>query len=156
MTSSALMDMLRRHEGVRPRLYQDSLGFWNMGIGHLVDRRKGGWCDDALAAQLNANGFALSPEVMEAYLRQDLAAAESDVQALMQGAIDRLNAARYAALVSMAFNLGQHGFASFTKARHAIRQGRWQDAYDELLDSKWARQVPHRAREIVDIILHGA
>ena len=130
MASFQLIEMVRRHEGVRAYLYRDSLGFWTVGVGHMVDVRKGGWCDDDIAARLNKNGFSLSPQVIDAYLR-------------------------YASLVSMAFTLGASGFASFTKARAAINRGQWREAHDQLLDSKWARQLPQRAKEIAEIILHG-
>jgi len=154
MASFQLIEMVRRHEGVRAHLYRDSLGFWTVGVGHMVDVRKGGWWDDDIAARLNKNGFSLSPQVIDAYLRDDLASAERDVQELIT-AKDRLNDARYAALVSMAFNLGASGFASFTKARAAINRGQWREAHDQLLDSKWARQLPQRAKEIAEIILDG-
>ena len=98
MASFQLIEMVRRHEGVRAHLYRDSLGFWTVGVGHMVDVRKGGWCDDDIAARLNKNGFSLSPQVIDAYLRE---------------------------------------------------------AHDQLLDSKWARQLPQRAKEIAEIILHG-
>ena len=155
MASFKLMEMVRRNEGVRDQLYQDCLGFWTIGVGHLVDVRKGGWCDDDTAARLSENGFRLSPAVIDAYLRDDLVAAERDVETLMAASQETLNDARYAALVSMAFNLGHHGFASFTKARAAIRAGRWREAHDHLLDSKWAHQVPNRVKEIAEIIRHG-
>ena len=155
MASLELMEMVRRHEGVRDQLYQDCLGFWTIGVGHLVDVRKGDWCDDNTAARLSENGFRLSPAVIDAYLRDDLVAAERDVETLMAASQETLNDARYAALVSMAFNLGASGFASFTKARAAINRGQWREAHDQLLDSKLARQLPQRAKEIAEIILHG-
>ena len=33
---------LRREEGSRPHAYQDHLGFWTIGVGRLIDVRKGG------------------------------------------------------------------------------------------------------------------
>ena len=55
----------------------------------------------------------------------------------------------------MAFNLGRGGFAGFKKARAALEAGDWQRAHDELLDSRWAKQVPNRARDIASTILTG-
>lgn len=151
----SLLALLRRHEGVRARLYQDSLGYWTIGVGHVVDRRKGGWCDDGLAQRLNAHGFCLSERVINAYLADDLAEAEQTIWDLLSPPAGLINQPRYEALVSMAFNLGRGGFAGFKKARAALEAGDWQRAHDELLDSRWAKQVPNRARDIASTILTG-
>ena len=141
--------------GVRARLYQDSFGYWTIGVVHVVDRRKGGWCDDGLTQRLNAHGFCVSKRVMNAYLADNLEEAEQTIWDLLSPPAGLINQPRYEALVSMAFNLGRYGFAGFKKARAALEAGDWQRAHDELLDSRWAKQVPNRAREIAATILTG-
>lgn len=39
---SQLRAQLERDEGRSSTVYQDSLGYWTIGIGKLVDERKGG------------------------------------------------------------------------------------------------------------------
>jgi lysozyme len=68
-------------------------------------------------------------------------------RALYHGA-DGFTAARYNALVSMAFNLGRGGMRRFTNMSAAIACNDWELAADEALNSVWARQVPARAHEI--------
>ena len=118
----SLVALLRRHEGVRARLYQDSLGYWTIGVGHVVDRRKGGWCDDGLAQRLNAHGFCLSERVINAYLADDLAEAEQTIWDLLSPPAGLINQPGYEALVSMAFNLGRGGFAGFKRRGRRLRR----------------------------------
>lgn len=37
-----LASLLTSDEGRVPHAYQDHLGYWTIGVGHLIDRRKGG------------------------------------------------------------------------------------------------------------------
>jgi len=43
----------------------------------------------------------------------------------------------------------------FKKALAAIRSGDWQEAHDQMLDSRWARQVPRRAEDLAKVMLRG-
>ena len=57
-----------------------------------------------------------------------------------------------AALLSMAFNLGGPRLTGFQRMRRALRRRDFAEAAKEALDSKWAKQVPHRATEIAKLI----
>jgi lysozyme len=46
MSDPLLIAELRRDEGVDRSAYQDHLGFWTIGVGRLIDRRKGGGLSD--------------------------------------------------------------------------------------------------------------
>ena len=83
----------------------------------------------------------------EFLLAGDTKRAEATVRALYHGA-DGFTAARYNALVSMAFNLGRGGMRRFTNMSAAIACNVWELAADEAPNSLWARQVPARAHEI--------
>ncbi len=155
MTSRFLNQLIRRHEGVRTVLYQDHLGYWTIGVGHLVDRRKGQWCDDELARRLMENGFRLSARMVQAYLDDDIERAQTSAQRLYAPIWSRLNDPRKAALIAMAFNLGHAGLAGFKNMRAAILAEDWSQAATHALDSRWAAQVPHRARETAAILADG-
>jgi lysozyme len=43
----------------------------------------------------------------------------------------------------------------FKKALTAIRSGDWQEARDQMLDSRWAKQVPRRAEDLAGVMLLG-
>lgn len=68
------------------------------------------------------------------------------------GALDEV---RSRALGNMAFQLGTHGLIEFSGMLSAMRDARWDAAADAALDSKWARQVPARAKRIADMIRTG-
>ena len=55
------------------------------------------------------------------------------------------------ALSLMAFQLGAPRVLGFHKMLHFIRAGNWRMAATEALESKWARQTLHRAREVADL-----
>ncbi len=40
--AQSITQQLRRDEGEVLHAYQDSLGYWTIGIGVLIDKRKGG------------------------------------------------------------------------------------------------------------------
>jgi lysozyme len=52
-------------------------------------------------------------------------------------------------IIGMAFQLGTSGMLGFRRAIAAARDGRWDVAADEMLDSKWAREdTPARAQRM--------
>ena len=63
--------------------------------------------------------------------------------------------ARRHALVSMAFNLGQTRLAGFKRLRAAVRDGDWDRAAAEALDSRWATQTGRRADEVAALLRNG-
>ena len=46
----------------------------------------------------------------------------------------------------MAYQMGIDGLAGFKNTLKNIAAGRWNDAATGMLDSKWAKQTPNRAR----------
>jgi lysozyme len=51
----SLRRMLEDEEGRVPHAYPDSLGYWTIGVGRLIDRRKGGGLSDDEIDYLLAN-----------------------------------------------------------------------------------------------------
>jgi lysozyme len=134
-----LKDLLILHEGVVPHAYQDSLGYWTIGVGHLVDQRKGGRLPD---------------EVIWDLLDRDI----KDKQARLFSALPwakELDEVRKAVLTDMAFNLGIYGLLGFKNTLAAVKEERWQDAARGMLASKWATQVGMRALRLADMMRTG-
>ena len=63
--------------------------------------------------------------------------------------------ARYAVLVSMAYQLGVNGLTGFKNTLRAAAESRWSDAADGMLLSKWAKQTPKRAKRHADQMATG-
>jgi lysozyme len=125
MTNDEFLDQLIRHEGVVPYAYQDSLGYWTIGVGRLIDKRKGG---------------RLRPEEIKYLLNNDV---DEVVEALREALpwLDKLTPNRKAVLYNMAFNLGVKGLLGFKNTLRFVEQGDYDKAADGMLNSKWASQV---------------
>lgn len=145
-----LVAQIKRHEGFRRTPYQCSAGTWTVGYGHTM------WVD------LEMN---VSPEwaaiILEEY---DLPRADDDLFEVdkAKGAgfwddwlMDEVEDARLFALVNMAFNLGRRRLAGFRKMWNALKQRDYAAAADEMLDSKWAKQVGDRAVELAEQMRTG-
>lgn len=139
MNLEALKAQLRRHEGVIDHAYQDSEGYWTIGVGRLIDERRGG---------------KLRPDEIDLLL-------ENDVQNVMLE-LDRilpwwrgLSENRQLVLADMAFNLGIVRLQGFRNALAAMQAGEWDRAAAEMLDSLWARQVGRRATTLAEMMRVG-
>jgi lysozyme len=133
---SKLAADLKRDEGVVPYGYYDSLGYLTIGVGRLIDRRKGG---------------RLSPEEIDLLLSNDL---EQRILELHAAApwVATLDEVRQRALVNMAFQLGVAGFLGFETTLGFIREKKFNAAAVQMLKSRWARQTPERALRIAQMV----
>lgn len=131
-------DLLKRHEGLRLKPYADTQGNQTIGYGrNLTDR-------------------GISPVEAFALLESDLRTADQDLRTIFGSAyVAHLDPCRYAALVSMMFNLGIARFSGFSKMIAALKACDWDSAAVEMLDSQWARQVGVRAVECAALIRTG-
>ncbi len=134
-----LKKMLVRHEDEVNHAYQDSEGFWTIGVGHLIDERKGGKISHA------ASMFILDEDVNSVIGQCDRAFEW----------FDDLDEARKIVVLNMVFNLGLYGFKEFKKTIAFIEQGLYISASEEMKDSKWYRQVGKRGDELSKIMLTG-
>ena len=146
----AFAAMLKRHEGTHRAgglhaAYRCPAGALTIGWGHNLDARP-------LPGM--GEGSRISDEEAEALLRQDLRllAAELDLRLPWWRG---LGAARSAVLLDMAYNLGAGGLIGFRRMLEAARHGRFSEAADEMLDSRWAAQVGLRAVELAEQMRSG-
>lgn len=59
-------------------------------------------------------------------------------------------------VMQMAFQMGPYSLAGFTKFLQALQRRDYDDAADEMLDSKWAREdSPSRARRMANAMRHN-
>jgi lysozyme len=128
----ALVAQLIRHEGCVLHAYPDSLGFLTIGIGRLIDARKGG---------------GISHEEADDLLSHDI---DSRTRALVGRFpwYHALDPVRQAVLCNMCFNLGIDGLAGFVQMLSAVERGDFLKASAAMMQSKWATQVGARAIEL--------
>lgn len=135
-----LTAQLRRDEGQRPLAYQDHLGYWTIGVGRLIDSRK--------------PGAGLRQDEIDYLLRNDI---NDRVQALTKALswFDRLDEARRGVLINMAFQLGTAGLLGFKSTLALIAAGKYNEAAEQMLKSKWATQTPARAKRLAEQMKTG-
>jgi lysozyme len=127
-----LKSQLLREEGAESCAYQDSLGFWTIGVGRLIDSRKGG---------------GLSPDEIDLLLENDIKRNYDAVLAALPW-MSKLNDARQAVLIGMAFQMGLKGLLQFKRTLGSVEDGQFAEAAEEILESKWAQQTPKRAHRM--------
>ena len=139
MTPTNLEEQLVRDEGEILYAYQDSNGFWTIGVGTLIDRHAGG---------------GITREESRYLLSNRIQTAENAVNVCLPWAagLDRI---RFGALVNMAFNMGIEHLKGFEKFLTALEMRDYQRASAEMLDSQWAREVGERAQRLSQQILTG-
>jgi len=134
-----IRDQLIKHEGVVLHAYEDHLGYLTIGVGRLIDKRRGGGItrDEAM--------FLLDRDIYRVVegLRKE------------PGFTDLPSTVKEA-LVNMAFQLGHRGVMNFRKMWKALREHDYDRAADEALDSRWAEQTPKRAQEVAEMIREAA
>lgn len=135
-----LRAQLIRDEGYRLLSYQDSLGYWTVGIGHYLGTQR--------------RILSITPIECEAFLESDVQAATALAVGFTVPAWPLMNFARQRALINMAFNLGPR-LAQFALFLGAVQLGNWSIAAEQMLKSKWAAQVGVRATHLRDVILTG-
>jgi lysozyme len=134
-----LADQLIRHEGLRLSAYQDSLGYWTIGVGRLIDARKRGGITTAEARYLLGN----------------------DIVKVTSGLNDALpwwqtlSDVRQRVLADMAFNLGLAGLLTFKRTLVLIHDADYEAASKAMLQSKWASQVGRRAIRLAEMMRTG-
>jgi lysozyme len=133
MDMNRIRDTLVKHEGLRLDLYQDHLGIYTVGVGHNIQER------------------GISERVAYIMLEEDINVAVEDLQRNISY-FDKLPECVQEALVNLSFNLGIPRLMSFKKTLAYLREGKWEKAANELLDSRYATQVGYRAVEVAAMI----
>ena len=124
-----LKSQLLREEGSESCAYQDSLGYWTIGVGRLIDSRKGG---------------GLSNDEIDFLLENDIKAKTREVLLALPW-MPRLSEPRQAVLIGMAFQMGIGGLLKFKRMLGSIEDGQYVEAAEEMVKSRWAMQTPKRA-----------
>lgn len=127
-----LEEQLRRDEGEKLSAYQDHLGFWTIGIGRLIDSRRGG---------------GISTDESTMLLRNDIARIRVELLQRLPWFV-HLDPVRQGVLMNMAFQLGINGLMAFQDTLGKVQTGDYAVAADKMLQSKWATQTPERAKRL--------
>lgn len=127
-----LKTQLREFEGVVNHAYQDHMGYWTIGVGRLIDKRKGGHLTD---------------DEIDYLLENDIRRKTAEVYESLPW-VKTLNEPRQAVVIGMAFQMGLHGLLGFTSTLGAIRDERFADAAEGMRRSLWGKQTPKRVNRL--------
>ena len=136
-----LMDRIKsqlvRHEGLRLKPYRCTAGKLTIGIGRNLDD-----C-----------GITES----EAYIMliNDIMNCEKQLQARIPDTYNGLDEVRKSVLLNMCFNLGISGLLGFKNTLAFVKAGDWERAANNMLVSRWAKQVGRRAIELSELMRKG-
>ena len=129
-----LIEQLVGEEGEVLSTYNDHLGYATIGVGRLIDKRKGG---------------GITQEESRYLLANDIKKCKESVQKALPFFKD-LNEPRQAVLIGMAFQMGIAGLLEFKNTLDMVKRCQYKDAGDGMLKSLWARQTPERAHRMAN------
>ena len=139
MNMERLLKSVKQHEGYRNKVYLDSLGKRTVGVGHLCVEDH--WEDNREYPE----------EMLMNILVKDLKSAIQGAGELCSDCPDLRDQAREI-IVEMVFQLGKTGVSKFRNMWKALKKDppQYDVAAKEMLDSRWAKQTPNRAKEMSD------
>lgn len=132
--------LIKRHEGLRLEVYNDSVGKPTIGYGHLIKPGE---------TEMKKLTLEEADELFESDFIEHLEAAEK-----IPG-FANADFMRRAAIIDLTFNMGPVWYKKFPKFTAAFVEGNYVKAAAELENSRWYRQVGSRARTIVELMKRG-
>ena len=141
MDIEKLREQLKIDEGCVYEIYNDHLGYPTFGIGHLVIESD------------PENGQEIGTPVSESRV---IEAFEQDVQtvlsdcAILYPDFDELPEEAQQIIANMMFNLGRPRLSAFKGMKAGVDSRDWNEAADQMVDSRWYRQVGARAERLVE------
>jgi lysozyme len=155
--SQNYFDMLSLNEGNKPKVYKDSKGNRTIGVGFNLE-------DSANRKFLKKEGidinelFAgreLTDRETRTLYNHSLTQAFKDAQSYDPNFAKRPEAVKMT-LVDMAFNLGLTRLNKFVDMKAGLKNNDYNVAADEMVDSKWYKQVKSRGPRMVQVMRSAA
>ena len=139
--TDALMNRIKaqlvRHEGLKLKPYRCTAGKLTIGIGRNLD------------------DCGISQKEAYAMLERDILDCEQRLIDEIPEIYNNLDEVRQSVLLNMCFNLGIKGLMGFKTTLSFIAAGDWERAANNMLASKWAKQVGRRAIELAEMMRKG-
>ena len=140
MDIEKLRDQLKIDEGCVNSIYLDHLNLPTVGIGHLVTE----W-DDEYGKPV---GTEVSEDRVNELFDQDVQVTIDECK-LLYNNFDELPEEVQQIIANMMFNMGRPRLSRFHKMKRAVDAGDWEEAGNQMKDSRWYDQVTTRAERLV-------
>ncbi len=135
-----LREELAKDEGVVHEIYLDHLSLPTFGLGHLVrpsDREYG-----------QPVGTPVSEERVNECFAEDVQTTLDDCEILYPDFAELPDEAQLV-IANMMFNMGRPRLSKFKGMKAGVDARDWNRAADEMVDSRWYKQVTNRAERLV-------
>ena len=140
MNYDKLLESVKKHEGYKNHVYLDTLGKRTVGVGHLCVEDF--WEDDK----------EYEEDFLMDILKKDLQQAIRQADLKCEGL--KISEDAKIIIIEMIFQLGGTGVSKFRKMWQALQQDPpdYAEASVQMLDSRWAKQTPNRAKEMARLM----
>jgi lysozyme len=132
-----IKEQLVRHEGLRRKPYRCTADKLTIGIGRNLD------------------DCGISQSEAYAMLINDIMNCEKQLQSRIPDIYNGLDEVRKSVLLNMCFNLGINGLLGFKNTLAFVKAGDWERGANNMLVSRWAKQVGRRAIELSELMRKG-
>ena len=140
MDLEVLREQIEADEGCKYEIYLDHLGLPTFGIGHLVTE-----ADEEYNQPV---GTTITADRVAECFNTDVGTVLEDCERLYPD-FDSLPEEVQLIIANMMFNMGYPRLSKFKGMKAGVDARDWQQAADEMVDSKWYRQVTNRAERLV-------
>ena len=148
MNIEILKEQIKRHEGEVLEVYEDSLGYLTLGIGHLIREDDEEFGEPA--------GTPVSQEVVDRYYDADFDKHVDETIHVCDSnniIFEELPENIQPVLVNMCFNLGANRLGKFRNMLKACSNEDWEEMPVQMEDSRWYGQVGRRSKELQEMVL---
>ena len=130
-----IIENVKKNEGFEPRPYKCPTGHDTIGYGFKM------------------SDLYIEEDIAHEMLVRILSHKEKQMRDTFDW-IDDMPILFQEVVLNMCFQMGVNGVSKFKKMIRAMKNEKWADAANEMLDSKWARSdSPNRAKELSDIVI---
>ena len=140
MDIEKLREEIKYDEGSVNEIYLDHLGLATFGIGHLVTE----W-DEEYGWEI---GTPVSEDRCNEVFDSDIQIVLADCEQLYPD-FNELPEEVQRIIANMMFNMGRPRLSKFKGMKAGVDARDWNKAADEMVDSRWYRQVTNRAERLV-------
>jgi lysozyme len=141
MNIEQLREELKIDEGVKYEIYLDHLGLPTFGIGHLVLES-----DEEYGKPV---GTSITEDRVNECFARDVDVVLNECKTLFPS-FEVLPEEVQLIIANMMFNMGRPRLSKFKKFIAAVAISNWQEAANQMVDSRWYKQVTNRADRLVN------
>jgi lysozyme len=143
-----IKEKIIEQEGFRDKVYTDTEGVLTFGYGHNIENNP--IPPRILKTIINVGAKEGAKELLE----YDIQSVYFELMVLLPWWERQPQDVKYV-LFDLAFNMGVSKLKTFRKTLKFIKKGKYKKASKELLNSKYAMQVPNRAKNNATILLNA-